>query len=1448
MFVTNYNDNKTNIFDKTDINKTQINTTIYDYYNKKEYTANCKLWKQDKGIMILICKLNQKLYYYSQNIILKECTVDYHQYEVHIFSNEYIEAQQVDYDIPILYSDNQVININNESNTYTLNFNIKTYNNELLILNGSSYSNQLILDKCKNIDNVLNCEITKEQLESILTINNEQFTIYAINDNYGLIELKLVQPITISYDNVIKEDIYISITEIIRNNENNPLVFNTSFISKQEFHSGFFDFCYDNNCFFKKIKSNNLYLFCYFPNGFNTHYYELYNELVLKYIHYKYNFIILPFSFSDITISITSNVLSNIFFAFPHELDFKSQNSMTMRFIGNNIQGSIYLSIVYKTNDNNNIIAPNLNCNNFLQDMKICNITISHFSLQNYKEVDNCFVAHGYYNLYYEYLVPTIKVTLPPKIITITISYSANSKTKIICKNGIFYLISNFFDDANIFDDSTIEEKTGFKTIMITDSYYNQRSFGISCRLWKLKNNNIYLICKADEDFYSKFDTSFKANFNEATFNYKDYRVIVLSNDSYSFVVSNSYCPFLYADDLSINLRDQDISYELKFRIESYNNESLLFSTEDMYYIGLENCTREKRNLICKIDKEKILEQYNIQVFKLYYINELTGFQEFDLIPELKITSSLNRKETIYVQITSLLSTTYDLNNSGAYSTNVTQISNVFTGYFLINEKKQIFCFLKKAGNDPLYLLCKWQNLGSFTLGQITNLIILDNINIRYNFRIVPGSNTDTFTIGGLGSLPLYIYPQVIDFYFNDSISVYIRMENPEYITSISLDYNYLSCENSNSTSLLSYKKCIINKSFFKEGLNQYYNLFHNNYYTNRAGFYELTPIFVITPKNNEIILRIKKENNMNTIQVGNNGVLCFVTSYYDNKNIFSGDIETVTEFKSQVVDENNNEYDVNCRLWNPQVDKIRIICRLNQNLKYEIQNIMLKDYSFEFNGYIIYIYSDIYIEANQLNYDFSFLYSTPQYIEIDSSTETFNLTFKMESYNKNDELLYLCGTQNNYLILDNCVANDKNLNCNISREKIDEILTNVYSNFSVGIMNDNFGTYKLNHIFNITIYRYYSSKINIYVSYENSFREILESGVPFGFNTNVSDIENLVTDKYDKCYFIKIKGRSLLYACTLDERYSLIIRRTNYNYNLDNIHWKYNFIITPNSKEESFYIESTGSIFKYVYPDTLDFSNKDAFVIRYIITNPALTKNVKLVSGSSNLQCEDLNEMKKCIIPYTHLRRNNTGYFFTHYSNSSNIFTEYYTLLPIYVNLPSVVSFDLIIDNSNNKNILYIGQEPVLYLVTNFDDTSSNIFDDSKFSFNVTFNNNKNDKIIEGNCDLWKTKDSKIRFICKLKDIFENDEQNIYVDENSFTYNNYKIIFYTNTNDLKANQFTSNISFLYSDKREINMETSINSYNLRFEKKIYNKQQLELYNNKGLKKIFWIVLRKKHK
>ena len=1395
--------------------------------------------------MILVCNLNQILLNENQKLIVNEFILDYKQYTVYIYSKDNISIKRVDYEVPFLYSETQIIDINERINSYNLKFNIESSSNVILILKGSSYSNQILLDNCQTNNEILNCEISRNKLETILSKNNEQFNISAINDNIGLVEFKYVQPITINYNDIKKEDVIVNITEIVRNLNENPLIFNTSVSLIREFHSYLFSFIGDNNnefCFLKKTKFNPLLLFCFYPNGFSSNNFTLENELVLNDIHYKYNFRIQPFHFN--TSFSLSNFISSIFLTYPEELDFRSQNSATVKFIANNPPKAGYVSISYKTKYKV-IMAGYFDCQD-LNSLKICNVPFSYFSLQEHKEVDYCYVSHAYSynNRRYEYLAPMIKVTLPPKIINIYTNINSNRDTRLIDRNGVFYLGTSHNDTRyNIFDSSDIEQKTMFKINMAaySNSIFNQIIVGVNCRLWEPKNKNLILICKTNEDLNTKLSSPFKAYFYEAYFYYNDYRVVItssVSSERFSFKNANTYCPFLYADELNINLIEFDNSYELRFKVESYNNEPLLLYNGDKNYISLDNCKKNSKVLICKIDKEKLFEQYNNQVFKVYYMNELLGLQEFSLLPEVTINSYLIEKETIYVLILNLEYSSYDLNNHVAFRTNVSKIEDVNTANFLLDSDRNINCFLKKVGTEPLFALCRWPEVGTFTLGQIKSQIILDNINIRYNFIISPVSNSENFKIESQGSLPLFVFPQVVDFYLSDSIYIYIGMQYPENTTSISLNSasNYLECQDDFSSSK-PFKKCIINKETLSFETGQYYYLYHKNNEGKNVRFYELSPIYIRIPKNTDIVLRVKKEDNKDLIQIGNNGVICFITDYYEAEDtvLYNIDLDTITSFESKITDENQNEYNVNCKLWNPISDKVRILCKLNQNLKYETQNIILNNFSFELQGYTIYIYGDTYVEVKQINDDFSFLYAPQQNINITSNTTTFDLIFKCESYNNND-LLYLYGARDNYLFLDNCVKNDKELNCTVLREKMDEIITKNLDTYSVGIINDNIGAYKINNIFNITIYREFNQKIYITLNLMNPFGLRTEIGIPFGFETDINDIENLITEKFENCYFKKIRGRPLLYACVSEKEQTYKFWRSSSSKYIKDKHWKYNFVIRPYNKAESFLIRGTASIFKAVFPEILDFSNKDALIIRYLTNSPTLTKNIKLILSSSNLECHDLNEMKKCIVSYTHLRNNSPGNFFTYYKNYLDEFNVYYSLPPFDITLPQVNALELIIEDYNNQNTLYLGKEPVLYLLSNFSD-ALNIFDNSEFNIDITFSNNMNNKVVKGNCNLWKTNDQNIRFICKLKDNFENGEQIIYLNEYSFNYKEYKLLFYSNAKNIHTKQLKSKIAFLFSDNQEININDYTDTYTMKFKKEFYDNETLILYNNK-LKKI----------
>lgn len=97
------------------------------------------------------------------------------------------------------------------------------------------------------------------------------------------------------------------------------------------------------------------------------------------------------------------------------------------------------------------------------------------------------------------------------------------------------------------------------------------------------------------------------------------------------------------------------------------------------------------------------------------------------------------------------------------------------------------------------------------------------------------------------------------------------------------------------------------------------------------------------------------------------------MTNFDDKSHIFK---DIYIPFNSTIKDENNYEYNVNCKLWIPNSEKLRIICKLNENLMSNHQKISLNIVEFIYNNYNIMIFQQDPFEVEQLNYDISFLYS----------------------------------------------------------------------------------------------------------------------------------------------------------------------------------------------------------------------------------------------------------------------------------------------------------------------------------------------------------------------------------------------------------------------------------------------------------------------------------------
>ena len=74
-------------------------------------------------------------------------------------------------------------------------------------------------------------------------------------------------------------------------------------------------------------------------------------------------------------------------------------------------------------------------------------------------------------------------------------------------------------------------------------------------------------------------------------------------------------------------------------------------------------------------------------------------------------------------------------------------------------------CLFKKSDSNNLLLLCYMIFDGTFSLKQSETEKVLNDINIKYNFRIQPISNNETFIINDeFGTYYSFGHPEILDF------------------------------------------------------------------------------------------------------------------------------------------------------------------------------------------------------------------------------------------------------------------------------------------------------------------------------------------------------------------------------------------------------------------------------------------------------------------------------------------------------------------------------------------------------------------------------------------------------------------------------------------------------------------------------------------------------------
>ena len=1019
--------------------------------------------------------------------------------------------------------------------------------------------------------------------------------------------------------------------------------------------------------------------------------------------------------------------------------------------------------------------------------------------------------------------------------IEVNISKEGNIGIIEVGEKGTFSFITDYNDNKNYFNPADIEERTTFKTFF-TDKA-NNKNCTIKCRLWKPINLNLRLFCRLEEKLSYSSQEILMIN---STFNYGKYKVLINFISNLAMMYQYDYYPFLYSDKQIINIDDEKDSYNLKFNIEQYNKDILYIKGNYLNTKILDNCYTKEKELICQIKKEDligILPTNGGNLFLYFYLPGRSVYgndEQYKNVLNIAVNVKNLTKENIYVGINKILDNALQADNFAAFETNVTNISNLITdmGQCKLGEK-DYSCYLKKDPDKPLLILFYFFE-GNYSLKELLNHeIILDNINVKYNFRIQSSNNTEKFSINGNGQNIRFAYPKILNFkiikeykiYFSYS-SRYLNIDN--FNLRLAPDLEDINCQKDNSFKF----SCIVNSDYFDNYANGYYNLYHLNRLNNYSIYYEVQPFEVILPKNRPIVIKIKEKDNNDTIIFGEKGIISLVTNYNDNKrNIFdASDIEDKTKFQTRIYGDMKSNI-IYCRLWKPNNDNIRIICKVNKyDLNSQTHKLFLSDkVILNYNEYIINIPLEITLNIRKFNYDIPFLYSNRQTIEIKDDIKSYNLKFKIETYN--NELLYLYGEVNNSLIIDKCKKNENELNCEVSKEKLEEVLVKHNEQFRVGAIKDNVGLIKLRSVLNITINYEINKKEDIYIEIIGSLTNKTATGVPFGFKTNVSNIPNIYSDISNNCYFRKFNDHPLLYLCRIDEITEEPFKFGNISEEmiLNNLHYKYNFRIKPFEELYKVNISGYGTKINLFFPEVLDFTKEDTLTITLILPSPGSLHNTKLNPISEvPFECSMLNtEINKCNISVAHFSKQKSDNFYLYYSKTE----RYYDLPPINVMLPKSI-IEIPVKLEDNRNNIYIGDRGVLYFKTNYNDTETNIFDisdiEEKTSFTTTIfpTSYLSNNVI--NCRLWKPLNDKIWLFCKLNENFKKEtEDEINIKNAVFHYNEHTIGVIFHFDRFKANIMNISVPLLYSNKQTIYITEEIDTYELQFHIDSYNKQPL---------------------
>ena len=416
--------NPISIFNSSDYENIAFDIGIKEYNKDIIINMKCHLWKPKEDNCLAICDIEKEplikeFYHFTINSIIA-----YKNKKIKFISKTYSYLDSQGPNVPFIYSNQQVIDLNDEKDFYYFYYKTGAIQETNLILDSTRELYMLPVDNCDVKQRDMICKVSKKKIESFLIYNDGSYkaTIVAIfiGKDYDIKKNPFTYTIEISKKEIQKTNIYVEVKRMLTppNASTDYLAYETNVtnIDILRTKNSVFIFTgesgnYQTSCFFKKNEDDTpLLLVCVVGNNYGTYRLKKVNHLSLDLIDYKYNFTLTYQNEESFTRKEHGDY---ILVTYPEVLDFTSKKELNFT-----IDGYIYdcgkLTLSPKSG--------NLKCefgryHSFVQ----CIVPKSHFKGEK----------SGYYYLHY-----------PDSLGDISLYYEANPFKVILSGSFNYYNIN----------------------------------------------------------------------------------------------------------------------------------------------------------------------------------------------------------------------------------------------------------------------------------------------------------------------------------------------------------------------------------------------------------------------------------------------------------------------------------------------------------------------------------------------------------------------------------------------------------------------------------------------------------------------------------------------------------------------------------------------------------------------------------------------------------------------------------------------------------------------------------------------------------------------------------------------------------------------------------------------------------------------------------------------